>query len=721
VVRFELGATDILGATGVTGAAGRATVSAKFDGKARGVHGIRIKLGLVALAASTAVAGVALGSVGPDRHRLGAPVDYVVLYRDPHAARAAHAAITAAGGKVVTENRDIGSAVVRTTNLDFAGQVRWSGAVLGATHDRAIGRLPDERAAREAIERLSPADRAQALRRVQDGQLVPRADRVRPAPRTDVASRATAANQERPTSTSDQQTPPATAKGAERARNTGEQPAAPAPDPLASRQWDMAMIEATSTGSYATDLGDRRVRVGVIDTGVDSTHPDIAPNFDAADSRNFVTDRPTTDGPCPEPSCQDPVGVDNNGHGTHVASIIAAPINGIGISGVAPNVRIVDVRAGQSSGFFLLQPVLDALTYAGDAGLNVVNMSFYVDPWLYNCPHNPKDDTAAQNEQRTVLTAVQRAVDYARDRHVTVIAALGNESSDLDHPSQDAKSPDYPPGHAYSRTIDSSCLTVPVELPGVLSISSLGPSGRKAYYSNYSLKYNRFSAPGGDAFDTPDARVDPTAQVLGAYPEKLARASGDVDATGKPTTPFVVRDCENGVCAYYQYLQGTSMAAPHAAGVAALVISRFGTPVGDRLVLDPRLTEQALVLSADRRGCPNPAAYRYTIKEADGTRSFSQTCTEKLDTNSFYGLGLVSAGGAVLLPTLNPALAPEPNSPGPSAAPGATPATTSSPTPTATPQSRTGAPPTSPPAAPTATPNATRSPEATPTLNPPER
>jgi subtilisin family serine protease len=659
------------------------------------VHGFRIKLGLITLAASTAVAGVALGSVRPDHRRLGAPVDYVVLYRDAHAARAAHTAISAAGGKVVEENREIGSAVVRTTNLDFAGQVRWGGAVLGATHDRAIGHVPDERPAREAIEHLSPVERAAALRRVESGQSGQRPDRLHPAARADNTS--------------------------------------PRPDPLASRQWDMAMIQATPTGSYATDLGDRRVRVGVIDTGVDASHPDIAPNFDAVASRNFVTDYPTTDGACPEPSCQDPVGVDNNGHGTHVASVIAAPINGIGISGVAPNVTLVDVRAGQNSGFFLLQPVLNALTYAGDAGLDVVNLSFYVDPWLYNCPSNAKDDTAAQNEQRTVLAAVQRAVDYARDRHVTVIAALGNEGADLDHPSEDAKSPDYPPGHGYSRTIDSSCRTVPAETSGVIAISSLGPSGRKAYYSNYSIQYSRFSAPGGDAFDTPDARVDPTAQVLGAYPEKVARTVGDVDATGKPTTPFVIRDCAGGgECAYYQYLQGTSMAAPHAAGVAALAVSRFGTPVGNRLVLDPRLTEEALVLSADRRGCPDPASYRYTLKEAEGARSFSQTCTEKLDTNSFYGAGMVSAGGVVLLPKLAPALAPAPGNPTAPTAPTA-PAPTPSAAPTTDPSvGPAAAPATAAPATatPTAAPTASAAPAATvgpadspssgPTLDPPE-
>ena len=84
--------------------------------------------------------------------------------------------------------------------------------------------------------------------------------------------------------------------------------------------------------------------VGVIDTGIDGTHPDIAPNFDRALSRNFTTDIPVdangteVDGPCEHPSCVDPVDEDDNEHGTHVAITIASPINGLGIAGVAPNV-----------------------------------------------------------------------------------------------------------------------------------------------------------------------------------------------------------------------------------------------------------------------------------------------------------------------------------------------------------------------------------------------
>ena len=161
----------------------------------------------------------------------------------------------------------------------------------------------------------------------------------------------------------------------------------------------MQLIGATPTGSYAHDQGSHAVRVGIMDTGVDGKHPDIAPNFDRSLSRNFTVDNSEPgidDGPCEHPSCVDPTDEDDDGHGTHVASTIGSPLNGIGIAGVAPKVDIVNIRAGQDTGFFLLQPTVDALTYAGKVGIDVVNMSFYIDPWLFNCTSNPADSPEQQ-------------------------------------------------------------------------------------------------------------------------------------------------------------------------------------------------------------------------------------------------------------------------------------------------------------------------------------
>ena len=106
--------------------------------------------------------------------------------------------------------------------------------------------------------------------------------------------------------------------------------------------------------------------------------------------------------------------MDEDGHGTHVAGTIASPLNGLGMAGVAPNVRLVNLRAGQDSGYFFLQPSVDALTYAGDHGVDVVNMSYFIDPWLYNCSGNPADSATQQLEQRTIIEATTRALDYAR-------------------------------------------------------------------------------------------------------------------------------------------------------------------------------------------------------------------------------------------------------------------------------------------------------------------
>ena len=130
-------------------------------------------------------------------------------------------------------------------------------------------------------------------------------------------------------------------------------------EPLAPLQWDMKMIHATADGSYAKERGSKDVLVGIIDTGVDGKHPDIAPNFSRSLSRNFTTDIPLIDGPCedePDHSCSDAADVDENSHGTHVASTIGSPINNLGMAGVAPEVTLVNLRAGQDSGYFFVRP-----------------------------------------------------------------------------------------------------------------------------------------------------------------------------------------------------------------------------------------------------------------------------------------------------------------------------------------------------------------------------
>ena len=560
----------------------------------------------IALTVSVAFLTVAAGALAAPSAvaKPTAPTEYLVLLKGTSVDAAARTAIAKAGGRITKENTKIGYAYVSTTNAAFADTVRASGAVAGAAKERVVGTAPWERRARaDEIEKFT-AERA-------------------------------AAKGEQTVSV-----------------RSNKAAAATTPEPLANLQWDMRMIGATSAGSYAKDPGKKGVRVGIIDTGVDGTHPDIKPNFNRALSRNFVVDMPDIDGPCEVATCVDPNDVDDDGHGTHVASTIGSPINGLGVAGVAPNVTLINIRAGQDSGYFFLRATLDALTYAGDIGVDVVNMSYYTDPWLFNCLDNPADSPAEQAEQRTVRQATQRALNYARNRGVLPVAAMGNEATDLNNPTTDDSSPDYPEDAAKDRTIDNSCITVPTESNGVVAVSSVGASGRKAYYSNYGTEQTDVAAPGGDVYDTPTNTRNIAGAILAAYPKKLAEEAGQLNPDGSPNTPSVVRSCKGTVCGYYQYLQGTSMASPHAAGVAALVVSRHG--VADRrnggLKLDANSSETWLYRSAQPQRCPQPRLFHYTrilpppsttVAEAD------HRCDGPAAKNGFYGRGIVNAYVAV--------------------------------------------------------------------------
>ncbi len=397
---------------------------------------------------------------------------------------------------------------------------------------------------------------------------------------------------------------------------------APSGEPLAACQWNMDLVNAdTSTWSRATGSG---VRVGVIDSGVDLTHPDIAPNLDLAASCSFIFD----DDPLAMPQevangdCSNKAAVqDLFGHGTHVAGIIAAPVNGIGVAGVAPEATIVAIKACNWQTYCFARSVSAALRYAGDLRLDIVNLSLFADPYLFYCGNN--------REQRAMLRDLQSAARYAQQRGVLIVASAGNQAQDLQHPGIDPISPDWPPDAAEIRDVGNNCRVVPAELPGVLTVSATGPIGVEGYtwhiasYSSVGGSTD-VTAPGGDYFAATETVQD---AVLSAMTSTDA-AGLWAQFSGLPFPGLTATD--GG--ARYIYLNGTSMSSPHAAGVAALVAEihpRWG----------PGALKAAVQASAQHLDCPVDWSPLFEGDErlrcyGDGGRT------------SFFGHGMVDAAAA---------------------------------------------------------------------------
>jgi subtilisin family serine protease len=285
-------------------------------------------------------------------------------------------------------------------------------------------------------------------------------------------------------------------------------------------QWDMIQIHVPE--AHAITTGSPEVVVGDIDTGLDYNHVALAPNVDFSRSVSCVSGVPD----------QNPTAwMDHNGHGTHTAGTIAAKPFTVGsrsVIGIAPDVKIAAIKAGNDAGYFFPEAVICAFMWAADHGIDVTNNSYYADPWLFNC----RNDAG----QRAIWKAEQRAIRYAMSKGVVVVAAQGNENQDLSKRNVDATSPDD--GTPVTRDVTNACVVIPVEISGVIGVTADTSALVKANYSSYGVGVASVTAPGSSVYST--------------YPNnRIARASG------------------------------TSMASPHVAGVAALIRSQSpGLPAG---------------------------------------------------------------------------------------------------------------------------------------------
>ncbi|MEU9856073.1 S8 family serine peptidase [Streptomyces sp. NPDC047974] len=283
------------------------------------------------------------------------------------------------------------------------------------------------------------------------------------------------------------------------------QPGVSKPDPRESEQWALKAIKADQ--AHRITEGSRDVLVGVLDTGIDPGHPDLKSNLDPSKSVNCA------DAGRPDRSATDWHST-VNGHGTHVAGIIAAERNGRGVVGVAPKVRVASVKVTGDENMIYPEYAVCGFMWAARNGFDVTNSSYYVDPFTFWCTDQP--------EQAASVSAVRKAVEYATRKGVVHAAAAGNGTTDLTAKTTDT----YP----VQRKINNDCLHLPGELDGVATVSAVNSKGQLASFSSRGLGAIDVAAPGRD--------------VMSTIP------GGGYDAWA-----------------------GTSMASPHVAGVLALMKS----------------------------------------------------------------------------------------------------------------------------------------------------
>ena len=234
----------------------------------------------------------------------------------------------------------------------------------------------------------------------------------------------------------------------------GARPSFTPTDPLAARQYYLAQDHAFDAfGETLPALNP--VRVAIIDSGIDSTHPEFPPSRIWA-RRSFVGGPATTD---------------EQGHGTFVAGEIAAAVdNGQGIAGIAFPAQLIIAKIALADGTIDVQNEADAIRWAVDFGARVINLSI----GGLRDPQNPENDQFSAAEAS--------AIEYAQRHGALVVAAVGN--------SDEAPRQPWP------------WASYPAALPHVIGVSALRQTGNVADFSNRDRIYNDISAPGDAIFST---------------------------------------------------------------------------------------------------------------------------------------------------------------------------------------------------------------------------
>ncbi len=306
-------------------------------------------------------------------------------------------------------------------------------------------------------------------------------------------------------------------------------------EPGAVYQWNLRQIGADLAAlNGARGAG---ARVAVLDSGFWVHHPDLEANVNLALSRSFVPGEPGVE----------PI-VSGFSHGTHVAGIIAAPVNGVGIQGVAPEAEIIGVKVLRSStGAGSFSWILGGILYAVAVEADVINMSLGT---TFDRINRGGGGAGA------LVAALNRAINHATASGVLVVSAAGNDGLDLN-------------GRLWA---------IPAQSGGGMAVSATAPRAqrdfdRPASYTNYGQSVVNVAAPGGDLVEG------------GMLADLILAPGGRATLTGEYE---------------YYFAGGTSMAAPHVSALAALLVGAYGQmPPAQLRTLIERSAQDILKPGAD--------------------------------------------------------------------------------------------------------------------------
>lgn len=295
-------------------------------------------------------------------------------------------------------------------------------------------------------------------------------------------------------------------------------------------QWHLPVIEADK--AWEAGYTGAGARVAIVDSGIWYLHPDLMGNIDFVSSASFVPGKPDF--------------IDENGHGTHVAGIVAAANNDWGSIGVAPDATLIAIRVMDESGSGSVSWTMAGIIHAAKQNVDIINLSLgnYI-------KKNGLEGGYTAHDAAKIVSTYRRVLNWASAQGCLLVCSAGNDTMDLDH--------------------NRNIIKLPAEASHGVIVAATGPTGLQnfdtpASYSNYGTSSITVAAPGGDGLNMPNA---------GWWLDMVLSTS----------------------IQGWSFMAGTSQATPVASGVAALIVSKYGK-------MSPGELKNKLCRSTDDLGKP---------------------------------------------------------------------------------------------------------------------